>query len=97
MQLKHLPYGNKACSLCDLYQTEDIFHVVIQCPGKQLLRNEMYTEIASCANADSVMKEYALDTMSILLENSLLVVDMKLLRNLGASQESTFVGYINMY
>ena len=70
MRLKHLPYGNKACSLCDLYQTEDIFHVVIQCPGKQLLRNEMYTEIASCANADSVMKEYALDTMSILVLNS---------------------------
>ena len=35
VRLKHLPYGNKACSLCDLYQTEDIFHVVMQCPGTQ--------------------------------------------------------------
>ena len=27
----------------------------------------MFIEIASCADADSVMREYALDTMSILL------------------------------
>ena len=67
VRLKHLPYGNKACSLCDHYQTEDISHVIMQCPGTQLLRNEMFAEIASCADADSVMREYAPETMSILL------------------------------
>ena len=39
----------------------------MQCPGTQLLHNEMFAEIASCADADSVMRECAPETMSILL------------------------------
>ena len=44
VSLKHLPYGNRACSLCDLYLVEDIFHITMQCPGTQHLRNEMFVE-----------------------------------------------------
>ena len=41
VRLKHLPYGNRVCSLCNLYSIEDICHVIMQCPGTQHLRNAM--------------------------------------------------------
>ena len=36
VRLNHLPYSNRACSLCDLYLPEDVFHISIQCPGDTL-------------------------------------------------------------
>ena len=55
-RLKHLPYGNRACSLCNLYLSEDIFHIMMQCPGTQQLRNDMYAELALCPDVYWIFK-----------------------------------------
>ena len=68
VRLKHLPYGNRACSLCDLYLVEDIFHTTMQCPGTQHLRNEMFAKCELNEDVKEVMKKYEQDTMSLCLE-----------------------------
>ena len=67
VRLKHLPYGNRACSLCDLYLVEDIFHITMQCPGRQQLRSEMFTECELYPDVNEVLKKYDQDTMSLCL------------------------------
>ena len=67
VRLKHLPYGNRVCSLCNLYLLEDVFHVTMQCPGTQHLRNEMHAELALHPDIDQVLREHEQDTMSIYL------------------------------
>ena len=67
VRLKQLPYGNRVCSLCNLYLTEDIFHIVMQCPGTQPLRNDMYEELALNPDVVQVLNDYEQDYMSILL------------------------------
>ena len=67
VRLKHLPYGNRACSLCDLYLPEDVFHITVQCPGTQQLRFELYAELALYPDIDQVLREHEQDTMSIYL------------------------------
>ena len=45
IRLKGLTHSHKACSDCDLFQVEDLFHVIMQCPGKDKLRRDMYLEL----------------------------------------------------
>ena len=68
VRLKHLPYGNRVCSLCNLYLTEDIFHIIMQCPGTQPHRNAMYEELALYPDVDQVLKDYEQHNMYILLD-----------------------------
>ena len=67
VRLKHLPYGNRVCSLCNLYLLEDVFHITMQCPGTQHLRNEMQAELAFHPDIDQILREHEQDTMSIYL------------------------------
>ena len=67
VRLKHLLYGNRACSLCNLYLPEDAFHIIMQCPGTQRLRNEMHAELTLYPDIVQVLNENEQDTMSIYL------------------------------
>ena len=47
IRLKGLPPGNRVCSLCDMYVLENAYHIIMQCPGTQILRNFMIEELES--------------------------------------------------
>ena len=68
VRLKHLPYGNRACSLWDLYLVDDIFHITMQCPGTQHLRCKMFAECELYPDVNEVLKKHDQDTMSLCLE-----------------------------
>ena len=55
VRLKNLTPANRMCSLCDLYCLEDARHIIMQCPGTQHLRNEMFTELESDASIKNVL------------------------------------------
>ena len=55
VRLKNLTPGNRMCSLWDLYCLEDAFHIIMQCPGTQHLRNEMFTKLESDASIKDVL------------------------------------------
>ena len=67
VRLKHLPYGNRACSLCDLYLVQDIFHITIQYPGTQQLRCNISDECEQYPVVNEVFKNYDQDIMSVCL------------------------------
>ena len=46
IRLKGLVPSHKACSECDLYLKEDLFHMVMQCPSFERTRCEMYNELS---------------------------------------------------
>ena len=50
IRLKGLTHSHKACSECELFQIEDLFHVIMQCPSKDKLRRDMYLELAQVNN-----------------------------------------------
>ena len=60
-RLKRLARGNSTCSLCDLYVIEDVYHIITQCPGTQLLRREMFNELESDADVHAVLVRNAHD------------------------------------
>ena len=42
IRLKGLPLSHKACSNCDMFVKEDLFHIVMQCPAQEITRRELY-------------------------------------------------------
>ena len=67
VRLKHLAPGNRICSLCNLYVVEDIYHIVMQCPGTQHLRREMSNELDAEADVKAVLLRNAQDYLPICL------------------------------
>ena len=48
-RLKDQPPSSKICELCDMYTVENIFHLIMQCPGMYDEQVEMYNQIYLCA------------------------------------------------
>ena len=44
-RLKDQPPSSKTCELCDLYVVENIFHLLMQCPGMHDEQEAMYDQI----------------------------------------------------
>ena len=64
--LRAFPIGT-ACMQCDLYAVEDINHVVMQCPGTQQLRDNMFTELDLTFDAGNVIIDNGQDGVIICL------------------------------
>ena len=45
IRLKGLTSSYRACTECDLFLKEDLFHLVMQCPSTDEMRREMYSEL----------------------------------------------------
>ena len=67
VRLKGLPHWNRVCTQCDLYAVEDINHVVMQCPGTQQLRDNMFTELDLTFDAGNVIIDNGQDSLIICL------------------------------
>ena len=67
VRLKNLTPVNRMCSLCDLHRLEDAFHIIMQCPGTQHLRTEMFNELESDASIKDVLNANVDDVMFICL------------------------------
>ena len=67
VRLKGLTPVNRMCTLCDSYCIEDAFHIIMQCLGTQLLRNEMFTELEEDAEIKNVFNANVHDVMLICL------------------------------
>ena len=67
VRLKHLPRGNRVCSLCDLYAIEDILHVTMQCPGTQHLRDAMFDNLKEDPDINDALTMYDLETLMLCL------------------------------
>ena len=65
VRLKSLPRVNRTCSLCDLFSIEDPYHIIMQCPGTQPLRNSMFTELESDPNVKDILNDNANEVMLI--------------------------------
>ena len=65
IRLKNIPPGNRVCTLCDLYSVEDASHIIMQCPGTQHIRNDMFTELESHHDIRNVLRENANEVMLI--------------------------------
>ena len=50
VRLKGLPPSHKTCMQCDMYQREDVFHVIMQCPKHETLRREISDPLNKCDN-----------------------------------------------
>ena len=58
VNLKGLPLSYRACDKCEYFAQEDIFHIVMQCPGYQDLRVQMNEVIKNeCGCVNSVFEE----------------------------------------
>ena len=44
--LKSLTPSYRACSACDLFLKEDLFHIFMQCPAMDKIRRDMYSELS---------------------------------------------------
>ena len=67
IRLKSLPPVSRICTLCDLYAVEDASHVIMQCPGTQQLRNDMFEELESFQDIREVFTVNDRDVMLICL------------------------------
>ena len=67
IRLKSLPPGSRACSLCDLFAVEDASHVIMQCPGTQQLRYDIFEELESHQGIKDVFVSNKNDVMLICL------------------------------
>ena len=67
MRLKGLTTINRMCTLCDLHCIEDTFHIIMQCLGTQLLRNDMFSELEEDVEIKNVLNANVHDVMLICL------------------------------
>ena len=67
VRLKSLPPRSRTCSLCDSYAIEDPYHVIMQCPGTQPLRNEMFAELESDPKINEILNVNANEVMLVCL------------------------------
>ena len=67
IRLKSLPPVNRVCSLCDHYAIEDGPHIIMQCPGTQHLRNDMFEELESSEDIRNVFAINENDVMLVCL------------------------------
>ena len=67
VRLKSLPPSNRTCTLCDMYAIEDTYHVIMQCPGTQPLRNEMFAELEYDPKIKEILNVYANEVMLVCL------------------------------
>ena len=67
VRLKHLPRGNRVCSLFNLYSIEDIFHVTMQCPGIQHLRDAMLDDLKADPDINDALTIYERETLKLCL------------------------------
>ena len=65
VRLKGLPRGNRTCSLCDLFSIEDPYHIIMQCPGTQNLRNVMFNELESDPSIKDILNDNANEIMLV--------------------------------
>ena len=65
VRLKSLPRCNRICSLCELFCIEDSYHIVLQCPGTQNLRTDMFFELEADPNIKDVLNENQNDVMLV--------------------------------
>ena len=75
VRLKSLPPGYRTCALCELYSIEDPYHIIMQCPGTQPLRDEMFTELESDASIKDVLNANANEVMLVCLGKCPIVCD----------------------
>ena len=48
VRLKALTPSHRTCIQCDMYQREDLYHIVMQCPVQVELRRNMYSALHAC-------------------------------------------------
>ena len=68
VRLKQLNRSDRVCSLCDLYEEDDVRHLIMQCPTLQPERTVMFTELRHVGegHGERVMDRSG-DILSVLL------------------------------
>ena len=68
VRLKRLNKSDRVCSLCDLYEDDNVKHLVMQCPALQPERTAMFRDINVVENrCGKAILADGVNTLSILL------------------------------
>ena len=77
VRLKCLTTSYTTCIQCDMFQREDLFHVIMQCPKQDTLRREMYDTLNRCnENFRPLIDEHPHDVFNWLIGKEIPSLDI---------------------
>ena len=68
VRLKALTPSHRTCIQCDMFQREDLYHIVMQCPVQVELRKSMYSALHACdPQIEGLLSDYTHEVFNWLI------------------------------